>query len=286
MSTYTGPKAFRAGYAKMCEKYARDEARLTYIHELANDPDKHHFTKDFRFCNAVLTDVTEGLIFATKHWVYGPSKNSPSLFMAVVRMADGCNAMANKRYLDPRAKTKNMVKHQSAPVKCVCVKHECVSCSCAGSLILPNPNSFFFKRCAETLTRWATLEMFDTYNTHYNNYYVFDDQDAGTTTVTHRLHEDVHVIDKHFRCTIDTRRCWQQSYTGVLCIHSLMALISRICISPTDEAKESVCRLALGACHSNWHRTTYACFEDPKLLGGVPQIKEVVQSEKGDPDIW
>ena len=107
----------------MCNLYARDEARLTYIHELANDPDKHHFTKDFRFCNAVLTDVTEGLIFATKFWVYGPSKNSPSLFMAVVRMADGCNAMANKRYLDPRAKTKNIVKHQSAPVQYVCVKH-------------------------------------------------------------------------------------------------------------------------------------------------------------------
>ena len=146
--------------------------------------------------------------------------------------------------------------------------------------------SFFFERCAETLTRWATLEMFDTYNTHFNNYYVFDDKDAGTTTVTHRLHEDVHVIDKHFRCTIDTRRCWQQSYTGVLCIHSLMAVISRICISPTTEAKASVCRSALGACHSNWHRTTYSCFEDPKLLGGVPQIKEVVQPEKCNPDIW
>ena len=144
--------------------------------------------------------------------------------------------------------------------------------------------SFFFQRCAETLTKWATLEMFDTYNTHYNNYYVCEDH--GTSTVTHRLHEDVHTVDSDFRCYLDTRRCWQQSYTGVLCIHSLMTLISRICSSVTTEAKESLCRSALAACHSNWHRSTYSHFEDPKLLGRVPQVKRVVQSVEGNADMW
>ena len=103
----------------MRELYAQDEPRLKYITDLIEDPDKHHYMQDYRFCNAVLTDVTEGLIFATKHWVYGPSKNSPTLFMAVVRMVDGCNDMANKRFLDPRAKTKSKVNHPSPPVKYV-----------------------------------------------------------------------------------------------------------------------------------------------------------------------
>ena len=116
----SGPNAFLAGYGKMCELYSGDEARLKYIHELSADSDKHHFNKEYRFSNGCLTDVSEGLICATKHWVYGPSKNSPTLFMAVVRIVDGCNAMANRKFLEPRAKTKRSVKHQSPPVEYVC----------------------------------------------------------------------------------------------------------------------------------------------------------------------
>lgn len=128
--TCSGPNAFLAGYAKMCEKYSGDAARLQYIHELSEDPDKHHFDKEYRFSNACLTDVSEGLICATKHWVYGPSKNSPSLFMAVVRIVDGSNNMANRRFLNPRSKTKNSVKHQSPPVEYVCTCFLLVACTC------------------------------------------------------------------------------------------------------------------------------------------------------------
>ena len=40
--------------------------------------------------------------------------------MAVVRMVDGCNEMANRKFLEPREKTKKSVKHQSHPVEYVC----------------------------------------------------------------------------------------------------------------------------------------------------------------------
>ena len=152
--------------------------------------------------------------------------------------------------------------------------------------------SFFFQRCAETLTRWATMEMFNTYNTHYNNYHWFDDEDNKTTTVINKFHKDEYLVDSAFRCTnVSTtnisRRCWQQSYTGVLCIHSLLAVISRITTIPKTESKESVCRLALGACHSNWHRSTYSAFQDPTPLAKVPSVKSVVPSgNKHHPEIW
>ena len=134
------------------------------------------------------------------------------------------------------------------------------------------------------------MEMFNTYNTHYNNYEYFGDKDTETTTVINKFHEDVYTVGSAFRCTNtstnETRRCWQQSYTGILCIHSLVALISRITTSPNTESKESICRLALSACHSNWHRSTYSRFQDPTPLEKIPSIKTVVPSTHKNPEIW
>ena len=146
--------------------------------------------------------------------------------------------------------------------------------------------SFFFDRCADTLTRWATMDMFDTYNTHYNNYHVSHDEDTGRSTVTHRIHWDVYLVDGAFRCMCNTRRCWQQSYKGVLCIHALLTLITRMSTATTREEKEALCQTALDLCHPNWHRSTYATFEDPRLLKRIPQVQDIVKSTSKDPQMW
>ena len=114
-----GPRAFRTGFNKMCALYCKDPARLKYIHELSRDKNKHNYTKDLRFSNAVLTDVTETLVRAAKHWIYGTGTQSPSLLMAVVRVTDGCHNMANKPLLHPRAKTRSLVSHKSPQVQWV-----------------------------------------------------------------------------------------------------------------------------------------------------------------------
>ena len=48
------------------------------------------------FTNAVLTDVTESLFSAVKRWIYGRGTASPSLLLAIVRIANGVWGMIMK----------------------------------------------------------------------------------------------------------------------------------------------------------------------------------------------
>jgi hypothetical protein len=58
-----------------------------------------------RFTNAVLTDVTESLISAVKRWIYGGGSTSPSLLIAIIRIANGVLAMIKKPILKDMAAT-------------------------------------------------------------------------------------------------------------------------------------------------------------------------------------
>ena len=100
MQLAEGPLAFIDGYEEMLSKYSDDPARLEVIHKLFRSPNRHHFSRDeISFVNAVLTDITECLFGAMKHWVFGQSKHSPSLFVALVRICQGCWRLMQKSYL-------------------------------------------------------------------------------------------------------------------------------------------------------------------------------------------
>ena len=73
------------------------------------------------FNNAVLTDITEGLFSAVKHWVFGQGSQSPTLFMAVVRIARGCLELYRKPFLTNYVKLmKRVIKeNKETTVRCV-----------------------------------------------------------------------------------------------------------------------------------------------------------------------
>ena len=73
------------------------------------------------FNNAVLTDITEGLFSAVKHWVFGQGSQSPTLFMAVVRIARGCFELYRKPFLTNYVKLmKRVIKeNKETTVRCV-----------------------------------------------------------------------------------------------------------------------------------------------------------------------
>ena len=97
MQLTEGPLAFIAGYEEMMSKYSHDPARLEVIRQLFRSPNRHR--DEISFVNAVLTDITECLFGAIKHWVFGQSKHSPSLFEALVRICQGCWRLMQKSYL-------------------------------------------------------------------------------------------------------------------------------------------------------------------------------------------
>ena len=100
MQLAEGPLAFIAGFEAMIAKYSKDPARVAVIRKLFRSPNRHHFSRDeMSFVNAVLTDITECLFGAIKLWVFGVSKISPTLFVALVRIAQGCWRLMQKSYL-------------------------------------------------------------------------------------------------------------------------------------------------------------------------------------------
>ena len=139
MQMAEGPKAFLQGYDEMIEMYCDDSARKQYIKELFRSPTRHHFSRAVRFVirgvctssvsphhakqltsprpclhytsfvNAVLTDITESLFSAVKTWIFGSSSISPTLFMSLVRIANGCLKLSLKDYLQDAALTKKRV---------------------------------------------------------------------------------------------------------------------------------------------------------------------------------
>ena len=94
-----GPKAFERGYRKMLTEFGTDISRTRFINDLYHDDRKAHFKRDLQFSNAVLVDVCEIFISSLKRWVLGNSTRSPSLYMAIVRIFEGCRRLIKKPFL-------------------------------------------------------------------------------------------------------------------------------------------------------------------------------------------
>lgn len=109
MQRAEGPKAFELGYQKMLNEFQNDAPRLEYIQELFRDENKAYFKQILRFSNAVLVDVCEILFSAVKTWVIGSSKKGTSLFLAVVRIVEGCRGLMNRCFVKKVELTKKRI---------------------------------------------------------------------------------------------------------------------------------------------------------------------------------
>lgn len=103
-----GPLGFEQGGKDMLVKYQDEPHRLKYIQELIASPEKAHFMRDHIFTNACLTDITEGLFSANKHWQTAANgQTSVTLLQSVNTVATGCRDLAARPYLKPKTKRSN-----------------------------------------------------------------------------------------------------------------------------------------------------------------------------------
>ena len=237
MQNAEGPKAFEFGYQKMLEKYVGDSSRTAYIEELYKDPNKAHFKRDLKFSNATLVDVCESLFAALKRWVFGSSRKSSSLLMAVVRIVEGSRLLILKNFLkDVRVtESKTIDRTQCRPVITL------------------------FKHCINHLTQWAVIKMYDLGDRSSRAFDLQLDPDTHVITVTRRYSGDVFVVKKDATCWDgDTgKQCWQQLHTGLLCKHAVLATIDRLAVCTDENKRNEICDTVISLCQKNWHRNTY-----------------------------
>lgn len=93
----------------MLRDFGTDISRTRFINTLYNNDRKAHFKRDLQFSNAVLVDVCEIFISSLKRWVLGKPTRSPSLYMAIVRIIEGCRGLIKK----PFTKTTRMALSKS-----------------------------------------------------------------------------------------------------------------------------------------------------------------------------
>ena len=253
-----GPESFDYGFRKMLSRYEEDIPRTAYIRELYADDEKALFKKEFKFSNAVLVDVCESLFHAFKQWVFGSSGKSASLLMSMVRIVEGCRLMVLKPFLKnpdlSRRVTVRMTNNRSIQT--------------------------LFEYLCGKLTQWAVKFMYDKLDRSRGLYNTFAD-DNGTTTVTHRKHGDTFDVDEEYQCHIGHKRCWQQLYTGLPCVHSLLAGVENLTMCDDEDTRSDICVRLFTLCNSNWHRHTYSnatkefrtsCFVVPPPKVKIPKF--------------
>ena len=123
---------------------------------------------------------------------------------------------------------------------------------------------------SQRLTAWATTFMLDTYSKLHVLYDVGRDCRGGIfrRTVTNIRTGDKFFVTSDFRCTLDPdspiyggKKCWQQVYSGVLCIHGLLACADRVNRTKEMYEKVKICYAAMKACHGQWYRANYGAVE-------------------------
>ena len=197
-----------------------------------------------RFTNAVLTDVTESLFSALKRWIYGAGRVSPTLLLAIVRIANGCLGLINKPTLKDVQTTMKEIVRSTDSQAC----------------------RYLFKVFAQRLTRWAANFMYERFNKNRDNYDMNKFSKRKKRRVTHRRTGEVHTVDHKFECVCAGTPCWQRVYTGCLCSHGVSVCIDRL--SRCDlKAQKKICEAAVKACNKNWFRKTYS---DDKYRYRVP----------------
>jgi len=68
---------------------------------------------------------------------------------------------------------------------------------------------------------------------------------------------DTFVVKPDCTCWCGVKRCWQQTYTGLLCRHSILVVVERLRMTRDRDVKKGICKSVVSFCHLNWHRTTY-----------------------------
>ena len=236
-----GPKSFEKGFHRLLEKYADDGPRTTYIRELFADPMKAHFKRRYTFRNGTLVDACEILFSAVKTWVYGKSRKSSSLLMAVIRIVEGSREMILKDYL----------KHPKGTARATVDKTECW------------PVVTLFKHCIQHLTAWSVKYMYSKLDRIWLSYDVepLPDEEGSTTgriQVTRRNDGDRFVVRRDCTCWYRENRCWQQTYTGLPCKHAVLTTIDRLReASGNKDERVRICETFVSSCHTNWLRSTY-----------------------------
>ena len=227
------------------------------------------------FTNAVLTDITESLFSAIKQWVYGKGTLSPTLFMAIVRIINGFWRLLQKPYLRSYQTTKSQIMKW---------------------IKSPHP-SILFSIFAKKLTAWATTHMLNIYRKHQLDYDIVNNVRGGTgRSVRNKKTGDRFLVTSDFSCTLDNsssryhgKKCWQQTYTGVLCIHAIIVCVDRISRTMHRQDKLGICYDALKACNRHWYRATYGstststCVDDVQSLPNPIQISRELIIERNSP---
>ena len=243
-----GPRAYKVGYQRMLRKYENDIPRTSYIHELYKDESKALYKQDFKFSNAVLVDVCESLFHAFKKWVFGNSGKSASLLMAVVRIVEGCRLMIFKPFLfDPQLSRRVSIKLTSNQTM-----------------------KMLFRYLSDKITRWPVGFMYEKVDFARGSYSLEDD-DNGDVEVTNRKTGDVFLVDGDYICHMGDKLCWQQMYTGLPCVHSLLVVLEHLTMSDDDKIRESICNQVVHLCNPNWYRQSYNdTIKDSKCWYSVP----------------
>lgn len=256
----------------MTSKYVDHPGRLAYIQKLYRDPLKANFKQTWRFCNAILMDACEQLFSALKSWVYGNKGDSVTLLMAIVRISQGCRSLVIRRFLHPvSVAVKQTVAHTGN-----------------------GPAKTLFKAMCLQLTSWAVQRMYTDLQACWLAYELTyeDDNDVAegdastdgddetgdeydrTTTVTSKAHFDRFKVRSDCTCWLADRRCWQQSYSGLLCNHAILAIVEKLTTCTDNKKKIEICEKSISLCHKNWLRSTYSNAQLPTKIPKPPPLRE------------
>ena len=233
-----GPEAFQEGYHKMQANHVDDEAKLRYIDQLFNDPDKAHFKRALRFTNGTLVDLCETLFNAVKVWVNGSSRRTrTTLLMAFVRIVRGVYNMICREFLHPVAAARRATRTMNAQVAAM------------------------FRAFSSKLTKRAVEDMFKSLDGAWCSYQVQSNMDKSVTLISDPGDEFQVLPD--FSCECEGVPCWQQKHSGLLCKHALNACVYRLRQEEDKDVRERIIETAVKKCDKNWLRATYKTVAPP-----------------------
>jgi len=92
---------------------------------------------------------------------------------------------------------------------------------------------------------------------------------------------DVFVVKKDCSCWCTGKQCWQQMFTGLLCKHSLLAVVTRLTMCRTAESKQEIYDTVLRFCNGNWLKKRYSRTR-PLFFPPPPAVQTVVSTNMGD----
>ena len=99
--------------------------------------------------------------------------------------------------------------------------------------------------------------------------------------VINRRTTDSFIVKKDFTCYSCGKRCWQQMYTGLHCVHSLLVVTETLAVCSDQVERETIREAAVGICNRNWFRSTYVDDRPPFQIPDTPTIT-CVQHQQDD----